>query len=309
MRYLIEHETLLEFPKPVREHQCELRLAPREDGGQRRLSCEIEIVPEAPLSTHVDCFGNLVHRFSLLAPHDRVRVHVRTEVETALANPFDYMPLDPKDERAWLAQRLGEAPSLHDFVLHRSDAVPDAAVALAGCDPPAYAADRGLLQNVQAAMAWSATTFRYAPGTTEVHGALAEFAEQRAGVCQDFAHLVVSLVRSWGFAARYVMGYVDAGAISSEEAPVQATHAWAEVLIPGAGWRGVDATVGLVTNDAYIPVAVGRESRDAAPLRGTFKGDATGSEPQIAVRVSRADQPSPPLEEQSQQQQQEQQVQ
>lgn len=309
MRYLIEHETLLEFPKPVREHQCELRLAPREDGGQRRLSCEIEIVPEAPLSTHVDCFGNLVHRFSLLAPHDRVRVHVRTEVETALANPFDYMPLDPKDERAWLAQRLGEAPSLHDFVLHRSDAVPDAAVALAGCDPPAYAADRGLLQNVQAAMAWSATTFRYAPGTTEVHGALAEFAEQRAGVCQDFAHLVVSLVRSWGFAARYVMGYVDAGAIGSEEAPVQATHAWAEVLIPGAGWRGVDATVGLVTNDAYIPVAVGRESRDAAPLRGTFKGDATGPPPHVAVRVTRADQPHLPLEEQAQQQQQEQQVQ
>lgn len=307
MRYLIEHETLLEFPKPVREHQCELRLAPREDAGQRRLSCEIEIAPEAPLSTHLDCFGNLVHRFSLLAPHDRVRVHVRTEVETALANPFDYVPLDPRDERAWLAQRLDETPSLHDFVLHRSDAVPDAA-ALAGTEPPAWAADRTLLQNVQAAMAWSAATFRYAPGTTEVHGALAEFAEQRAGVCQDFAHLVVSLVRSWGFAARYVMGYVDTGAIGGDDAPVQATHAWAEVLIPGAGWRGFDATVGLVANDAYVPVAIGRESRDAAPLRGTFKGDATGPPPRVAVRVSRADQPHP-LPGELAHQQQEQQVQ
>jgi len=67
--------------------------------------------------------------------------------------------------------------------------------------------------------------------------------------------------------------------------------------------------VGLVTNDAYIPVAVGRESRDAAPVRGTFKGDATGSAPQIAVSVSRADQPRPPLEEELLQQQQGQQVQ
>jgi transglutaminase-like putative cysteine protease len=304
VRYLIAHETLLEFPKPVREHQCELRLAPREDAGQRRIACEIEIEPETSLRTHVDCFGNLVHRFSLLAPHDQVRVHARTEVETALANPFDYLPLDPGEERSWLAQRLEETPSLHDFVLYRSDAVPDAAEALAGIAPPAYAADRTLLQNVQAAMAWSATTFRYAPGTTEVHGALAEFAEQRAGVCQDFAHLLVSLVRSWGFAARYVMGYVDAGVFSSDEAPEQATHAWAEVLIPGAGWRGVDATVGMVANDAYVPVAVGRESRDAAPLRGTFKGEGTGSPPQVAVRVTRADPPRPAIEEQSQQQEQ-----
>lgn len=309
MRYLIEHETLLEFPKPVREHQCELRLAPREDAGQVRLSCEIEIEPATSLATHFDCFGNLVHRFSLLVPHDRVLVHVRTEVETALANPFDYAPLDPSEERAWIARQLDETPSLHDFVLHRSEAVPDAATALADVAPPVYAADRTLLQNVQAAMAWSATTFRYAPGTTEVHGALAEFAEQRAGVCQDFAHLTVTLVRSWGFAARYVMGYVDAGVIGSEEAPVQATHAWAEVLIPGAGWRGFDATVGMVTNDAYVPVAVGRDSRDAAPLRGTFKGDATGPPPRVAVRVSRPDQPRRPLEEDSQQQQQEQQVQ
>jgi transglutaminase-like putative cysteine protease len=309
VRYLIEHETLLAFPKPVREHQCELRLAPREEAGQRRLACEISIEPAASLSTHADCFGNLVHRFSLLAPHDRVRVHARTEVETSQANPFDYMPLDPAEERGWLEERLQATPSLHDFVLHRSDAVPDAAVALAGVEPPGYDAGRTLLQNVQAAMAWSATTFRYAPGTTEVHGALAEFAEQRAGVCQDFAHLIVSLVRSWDFAARYVMGYVDAGVLSSDEAPLQATHAWAEVLVPGAGWRGVDATVGLVTNDAYVPVAVGRESRDAAPLRGTFKGDATGSPPQVAVRVSRADQPRPPLEEELLQQQQGQQAQ
>jgi transglutaminase-like putative cysteine protease len=119
---------------------------------------------------------------------------------------------------------------------------------------------------------------------------LASFAEQRAGVCQDFAHLLVALVRSWGFAARYVMGYVE-GSTMPEEAPrEQATHAWAEVLIPGAGWRGFDATSGLVANDCYVPVAVGRDSRDAAPVRGTFKGDEASASPQVSVRVQRAEQ-------------------
>jgi transglutaminase-like putative cysteine protease len=287
MHYLIEHETLLAFPKSVREHQCELRLAPRDTAVQQRLACTIEIEPVAPLRTHVDAFGNLVHRLSLLAPHESLRVRVHAEVETSLANPFDYFPVAPAAERAWLERQLQEEPGLYDFVLHRSDAVPELRGVLGECVLPDFDASQTLLENVQAAMAWSAATFRYEPGSTEVHGPLAAFAERRTGVCQDFAHLFVALVRSWGFAARYAMGYIDAGAVLESEPEVQATHAWTEVLIPGAGWRGVDATSGLVVNDAYIPVAVGRDSRDAAPVRGTFKGDDAGTPPQVSVRVER----------------------
>lgn len=287
MRYLIEHESVLRFPRPVREHQIELRLAPREDASQRRLACEIEVEPAAPLRTHLDCFGNLVHRVSLLAPHDSLRARVRAEVETALSNPFDYAPLEPAAERAWLEQRLRDDPGLLDFVLHRSDQVPEIAGGeIGGIAPPPYAPERGLLPNLVALLAFAGATFRYVPGATDVHAALAEFAEQRAGVCQDFAHFVVAVARSWGCAARYVMGYVDPGAVSADEG-AQATHAWAEVLIPGAGWRGFDATAGLVANDSYVPVAVGRDSHDAAPLRGTFKGDDGGLPPHVAVRVAR----------------------
>ena len=287
MRYLIEHESALRFPQPVREHHCELRLAPRDSAVQQRLACAIEVEPIAPLRTHVDAFGNLVHRLSLLAPHEGQREHVHAEVETSLANPVDYFPLAPAEERAWLDCQLQDEPSLHDFVLHRSDAVPDFSAAFAECQVPGYDAAKTLMENTQAAMAWAAATFAYEPGSTEVHGPLVEFAERRSGVCQDFAHLFVALVRSWGFAARYAMGYIDAGAVLEAEPEVQATHAWTEVLIPGAGWRGVDATAGLVVNDAYIPVAVGRDSRDAAPVRGTFKGDESGAPPRVSVRVQR----------------------
>jgi transglutaminase-like putative cysteine protease len=290
VRLLVEHETRLEFPVPVREHQCELRLAPRDDATQRRVSCEIEVEPAAELHSHLDCFGNLVHRFSLLLPHERLVARVRSEVETSLANPFAFAALAPAAERAWLAARMREEPRLLDFVLHRSDAVPELGHELGGLEVPGYARELSLLDNVQSAMRWAGESFRWDPGTTEVHAALADFAERRAGVCQDFAHLLVALVRGWGWAARYVMGYVEGGVVTEEAQRSQATHAWAEVLIPGAGWRGFDATSGLVANDCYVPVAVGRDSRDAAPLRGTFKGDEGSASPQVSVRVQRTGQ-------------------
>ena len=288
MRLLIEHETRLAFPQPVREHQCELRLAPRDDETQRRLSCAIEIEPLTELRAHLDCFGNAVHRFSLLAPHDALVARVRSEVETSLANPFSYTPLAPAAEGSWLAQRLREDPRLLDFVLHRSEAVPELGAALGDLAVPGYTQGTPLFDNVQGAMRWAAESFRWDPSTTEVHSALAAFAEQRAGVCQDFAHLLIAIVRSWGFAARYVMGYVEGNTVPEDAQSEQATHAWAEVLIPGAGWRGFDATSGLVANDCYVPVAVGRDSRDAAPVRGTFKGDEGSASPQVSVRVQRA---------------------
>jgi transglutaminase-like putative cysteine protease len=287
VRYLIEHRTRLSFPRPVREHQCELRLAPRADAGQRRLACAIEVEPEAELRTHADCFGNLVHRFSLLAPHESLGVRLSAEVETALENPFDYPALPPGEERPWFERSVREHPRLLDFVLHRSAAVPDLGDDLAGSAPPRYAGGCSLIENAQVAMEWARERFEYRPGSTAVHGALVDFAERRAGVCQDFAHLLVAIVRAWGFAARYVMGYVDPGTVPAEVQSLEATHAWAEVLIPGAGWRGFDATAGLVANDAYVPVAVGRDSLDAAPVRGTFKGDDGGEPPQVCVRVAR----------------------
>jgi transglutaminase-like putative cysteine protease len=287
LRYLIEHETALAFPRPVREHQCELRLAPRDGADQRRIACRIEVEPGAPIRSHVDSFGNLVHRFSLLAPHEALRVRVEAAVETALANPFDYEPVPVAAERSWLEQRLRVEPTLYSYVLHRSDSVPELRAQLGGLAIPVRDASRSLLENVQAVMRWAEAEFSYEPGATEVHGALAEFAVQRAGVCQDFAHLVVAIVRSWGFAARYAMGYVEPETVGEAASAVESTHAWAEVLVPGAGWRGFDATCGLVACDTYVAVAAGRDSRDAAPVRGTFKGDAGNEAPQVQVRVAR----------------------
>ena len=137
-------------------------------------------------------------------------------------------------------------------------------------------------------MEWVHATLEYRPGATQVHTPLSEVLQSRAGVCQDFAHLLISLIRSWQLPVRYVMGYLDPGFVENDNLKgEQASHAWVEVLIPGAGWRGFDATHKLVANHTYIPVAVGRDYLDAAPQRGSFKGNNSGQSPRIKLQVAR----------------------
>jgi len=126
-------------------------------------------------------------------------------------------------------------------------------------------------------MEWIGSRFEYDSDVTHVHSSLDDVLHQQAGVCQDFAHVMITVVRSWGFPARYAMGYVDPG-YCDEGVPL-ATHAWAEVLIPGAGWRGFDPTHGVLAIDSFVVAAVGRDDQDAAPVRGSFKGDHGGGAP------------------------------
>jgi transglutaminase-like putative cysteine protease len=322
MRYLIEHETRLAFREPVREHHCELRLAPQEGPHQDVKRMRLEVEPDAELRAYTDCFGNRVHCFAVHSPHARLVTRLHAEVETRLANPFDYAPVPPQREREWIANTLRAQPRLWDYVLHRSPATPDpAALTLPKPAPPGCDAARPLIDSVLAARDWVAEALDYQKGTTHVHSTLQEVFEGGAGVCQDFAHALIAIVRSWEIPARYVMGYYDGseepprrptpaargkepaaaaeekaasgGAQSqrqSGEAATPAPHAWAEVLIPGAGWRGFDPTVGLVAHDRYVVVAVGRDYLDAAPQRGSFKGDGDGSPPEVTLRMVRGQQ-------------------
>lgn len=289
MRLLIRHETRLAFAKPVREHQCELRLLPRADAAQNVAAARIETEPATALGQYEDCFGNRVTTLSILPPHDGLVVTLAAEVETRLGNPFDYEPVPPAAEDAWLAEARRRDPRLLDFVLHRSPQVPALREEAGLPSPPPRPSGASVLEAVQGAVGWIGEHFRYETGSTEVHETLDTLLEKRAGVCQDFAHLLVALVRGWGVPARYAMGYLDPGSsdgLSHPDASL-ATHAWAEVLIPGAGWRGFDPTQGLLVDDRYVTVAVGRDSRDAAPLRGSFRGEPASEPPSVRLEIAR----------------------
>lgn len=284
MRYLIEHHTTLNFELPVFEQAVELRLLPREESYQKVLDFKIEVEPEAKLFHYQDAYGNHVHYFSEVPKHDRLKIRFRAEVENTLRNPFDFIPPSPREERKEIERLLREQPRLNDFVLSVSEIVPPLAPLASVLPWPVYNPERELLGQLQEAMRWVAEHFTYLPGATEVHCPFLELLDKRSGVCQDFAHLLLAIVRHWGFPARYVMGYQHlAPAAESEVYP--ATHAWVEVYLPGGGWLGFDATQQLLANDGYIPVAVGRDSRDAAPQRGCYKGGGVGREPLVELRV------------------------
>jgi transglutaminase-like putative cysteine protease len=285
MHYLIHHETVLEYPALVREHHIEMRIAPRNDHHQKLLSRTVEVVPDAPLSRYTDYYGNLVEYFCIIPPHDRLVTRITSRVETLRQNPFDFDPVPPSEREEWLRQRLRSEPSLYDFVLHHSLVTPDAArlANVFPSSPPGFRRERPLLDSLLELLAWVPTVLDYRSGSTEVHAGLHDAVKNRAGVCQDFAHLFICVARSWGIPARYVMGYLDPGL---DGRPCEtATHAWAEVLVPGGEWIGFDATHNLLTNDHYITVAYGRDSYDAAPQRGSFKGDDPGALPVVRLTV------------------------
>jgi transglutaminase-like putative cysteine protease len=292
MRYLIEHKVTITFPKPVREHHCELRIAPPDTATQRTQSLRVAIEPAAPVATYTDYFGNRVHYFSLIAPHDAVEVLAQAEVETLLANPFDYPLMGPAEEREWMARALHDTPRLWDDVLHRSDLVPDVA-ALGAANPewPTYSGSVSLREAVTAASAWAAEVLPFDP-TLPPHPSLAAALATGSAASCDLAHLLVAVVRSWGCPARYVWGHADPELEAEDGHPArEPLQAWAEALIPGAGWRGFDPVRQLVTNDAYVVVATGRDASEADPCRSSIRGVAEQQEVQaVSVRIKRAQQ-------------------
>jgi transglutaminase-like putative cysteine protease len=288
VRYLIEHRVEVSFAEgPVHDHHCELRMVPRDDGHQHLRSLRIKLQPEADLASWQDAFGNRVHSFGLLPHHEHVCIEVSSEVEVGSPEVPEERGALVSGESAWLAQKVREQPRLLAYLFYRSASTP-ALSALApdlGIQPPARAPAQPLLDAVEQGMAWIGEALRYAPEQAG-HDSLEAALREKSGGCQDFAHLMISLARTWGFPARYVTGYrVAAGPETS--VPGYGLYSWAEILVPGLGWRAFDVVRRSAADETYVAVAVGRDAHDAAPRRGVFKG--SGKEPvtpKVELRVS-----------------------
>ena len=285
MRYRIERIEQARFSASVREHHFECRLAPWDDAGQHLRQLEVSVEPAAEVASHRDCFGNQVHRAALLGPHDACVVRMVAEIDTRLANPFQFEAVPPEREPAWIADSLRQAPRLWDFVLHRGALTPTLDTALDDeaesllPNAPAWRSGVALLTQMQEACDWVRSEYAHDPSRAPAD-ALAELFERRSGSSADLAHLLIAVVRSWRMPARFVCGYLDAAYFEPDdeepegtEPRPQAVHHWMEVLIPGGGWRGIDPAQGLVADDTYVRLAVGRDLRDVTGFRQSFKGD------------------------------------
>jgi transglutaminase-like putative cysteine protease len=273
-RYKLHHVTQFSYDGPVSESYNELRLRPRHDDRQTCVSFRVTTQPNSRPAAHVDYFGNWVHQFHILPEHRSLRVESefvvlvhpqRSEPGTLTIAEFDAMRDDLRDEHFdWLA------PTQYCPFLDGLNAL--AAEAEQGQETlQAFAERAACLIHEQ---------FTYKPGATHVHSSVEDCLATKAGVCQDFSHLLLSLLRQRGIPARYVSGYLvpraaaDAKGAMEQLIGGQASHAWVQAFIPGVGWIGLDPTVGTFVEERHIYIAWGRDYGDVAPVRGVYKGHA-----------------------------------
>lgn len=292
-RYRVTHSTAYDYDLPVTSSYGRGCLRPRPAPYQTLLehSLRVDPVPQVTDETR-DLFGNHTHYLEIHTEHERFEVTKDSVVEV----DWPRVELSALDEYtvADAVRTLRTDSSLDptESALYR---LPSRHVELSGA-VRAFAetvmpARRPLGEAIEALYAEIYSGFAYAKGTTTVNSTLSEVLTARAGVCQDFAHLAVACCRAAGLPARYVSGYIETTPPAGQPklAGSDATHAWASVLTPGAGWVDLDPTNNHLADSRYIVTAWGRDFHDVSPLRGVIFTEATTSRLSVAVDVSHLD--------------------
>jgi transglutaminase-like putative cysteine protease len=266
----IIHRTRYHYSQPVFLEPFTVRLRPRSDAGQTLRSYSINVTPAIGGITHCnELYGNNTETIWFNGLHQNLLIEVHILVETHRGNPFDFFVTDP----AALTLPLVYESQLANVLCHYR---------IRDGDHPHLAA---FAQEMMQAAKYKTIPFltelaeqiyqRYEYMLREDGDAWAseETMKQGKGSCRDFAVLFIDICRRVGIAARFVSGYC----LGDDAANSGDMHAWAEVYLPGAGWRGFDPSRGLSVNDDYITVAAGQRPQDAAPTFGNFRGDATST--------------------------------
>jgi transglutaminase-like putative cysteine protease len=284
VRFTIRHHTVYTYSRPASLGPHTLRFQPRSDGSQLLRSFDLVVVPEPVVLSHtLDAEGNTVARAWFSGLHQRVSITSRAVVEVTRSNPFDYLPDAggtslPPVYSAPLRQRL--APALERATRPGETRSPDEVSALAAELAAGAGGVVAFLDRLSRAMHARFEVCRREEGEPL---APIETLRTRRGACRDLAVLFVDACRSVGLAARFVSGYQEHGAerttggSARHAAPERDLHAWAEVFIPGGGWRGYDPTHGLAVADRHVAVAAAADPADAAPVTGAFHGQATAT--------------------------------
>jgi transglutaminase-like putative cysteine protease len=285
-RFRVLHISDFRYDGPVSESYNEVHLRPIDDDYQICLSFRIATRPASHPAGHRDYFGNWVHRFNVLGEHRSLRIEAESVVMV-------HEPAAPPADGPQLAQldsRREEILDEHYELLAPTNYAPQPEgmeELVRACEQQSGGTAAGF---ARAAAQLIHERFRYEKGATHVHSSAADVLSTGAGVCQDFAHLLLAIARRRGLPARYVSGYLVASHQGNDETGTrdisggQASHAWAEVLIAGAGWFGFDPTQGRPVTRHHIRVAYGRDYGDVAPVRGVYRGHA-GQRLSVDVRV------------------------
>jgi transglutaminase-like putative cysteine protease len=263
------HHTRFKYPIPSIDSHNEVRLKPLNEPTQRCLRFSLDVSPATAIFSY-ETNGGTVHYFNIREPHTSLEIVATALVETFPINPYEGLNLlEPdwdfyaqEDTRQSYAEFLAESPYV---TLHRESARIAEDVRMPDTSVVKFLLD--LNEHLYRLL-------EYDPDATHVHSRLDEVILKRAGVCQDYAHLMISCCRTQGIPARYVSGYLYGGEGIRGE---QGTHAWVDCLLPDGRWLALDPTNKLLANSHHIRVHVGRDYSEVTPTRGVYVGAASTS--------------------------------
>ena len=264
--FTIHHITRYEYNRPVKESNNEIKIYPYRFPGQEVLNHELVITGAPSVQTFLDYWGNKVGVFSLLQPHMTLAIESKLVVRTlgtgeVLVNrtgTFGELQHE-MDENLQLIEL-----ATPDFITNEN--------AIDNIIQQIHLPINTVAQTVEQCAAYIYENFKYVKGITNTLTTVNEILEIGAGVCQDFAHVMLQILRTLNIPGRYVSGYIcpNKNGMRGEGA----THAWVEAWLPNYGWAGIDPTNNVWVTNRHVKLAVGRHFKDCSPVKGTFKGPA-----------------------------------
>jgi transglutaminase-like putative cysteine protease len=280
-RFIIQHVTRYTYPEPVRDSANQIMLYPIKDEYQEVQSQKMHITGEPSVAVFKDYYDNEIGSFMNITPHTELRIDSTVSVVT---KPRPFPANEHPTEEQW--KHLQDIKFMVPFIdfLKQED--------FRDLPEVKKIADAGFYQTVSVYTAVQQLTdyvyqnFNYIKGITTVETTLDEVWNLRAGVCQDFAHILLVMLRLLCIPARYVSGYVCPH--DNNLRGEGATHAWVEAYIPFYGWLGLDPTNNCIVNDLHVRLAIGRNFSDCSPVKGTYKGTARQTL-EVGVSVSHED--------------------
>jgi len=287
MKYRVSHVSSYSYSLPVSLSYNEACLSMREGPGQRLISGQWFMNPQADFQReHEDFFGNHWRFFSYERPLGSLDISCVHELSLQVLYPQG-LPESPRYKEILDGRIYERDKQERDLFL-----CPSSFVAL-GEEYAAYARDcfdpeLPLLEACFALTRKIYEDFTYTPNSTTIFTPLSEIASSKRGVCQDYSHFMLAVLRSLKVPSRYVSGYLYTRSENSETRGADASHAWISVLCPGRGWIDFDPTNGLLVKDEHLYTAFGRDYADISPLRGVVLGGGTQTL-QVEVRVERLD--------------------
>jgi transglutaminase-like putative cysteine protease len=271
----IHHITKYEYDRPVKESSNEIKIYPYLCNEQELLQHDVIITGNPDVHVFTDYWGNRIGLFSVLPSHRLMSIEskltIRTTLPTQLRISFQtgWNDLEKEVKGQLQLLELSNAPQIKskDKILEIIEQL--------------NVKEKSIATTVEHCGEHIYKQFKYIKGITNIETTVDEILEVRAGVCQDFAHLMLQILRTLKIPSRYVSGYIcpNKNGMRGEGA----THAWVEAYIPGYGWAGIDPTNNVWATSHHVKLAVGKDFNDCSPVKGTFKGPARQT---LAVYVS-----------------------